>query len=236
MNAPALPRVVAVEGLTNAQFLEQYAGPGRVGLCGGTDLVNKAIRKLQFAVTADGHRSPWSHAFICSGRRVDGRHWVLESDLDVRHKQIRLGVQENRIDRYHAEADFPNLAILDFGLDEAQANAVLARALDLLAGLSTYSVTELLGTLVAMQNATLRKRRNLLEREGALFCSAMVQHCYSAAGIEFVPGVDRKHVSPHDIAACAHPHVAYLLVRDPGHSRLRELRESLGDFLEAVSA
>jgi hypothetical protein len=199
MNTPAAPaKVIFVEGLSNEQFLEQYAAPGRVGLCGGVDTINKVIRKLQHHVTADGHRSPWSHAFLCGARRIDGRHWVLESDLDLRHKQIRLGVQENRIDRYHDVETFPNLAILDFELDDAKTKAVLTSALDLLSGLQTYSVAELIGTLVAMQSANLRKRRNLLEREGALFCSAMVQHCYHAAGIEFVPGVDRKNVTPHD--------------------------------------
>jgi hypothetical protein len=236
MTEPSPTRVVAVEGLTNAQFLEQYAAPGRVGLCGGTDLINKAIRKLQRAITADGHRSPWAHAFLCGGRRVDGKHWVFESDLDLRHKQIRLGVQENRIDRYHDEECFPNLAILDFELDEAQTNAVLVAGLDLLSGLSHYSLRELVGTLLAMRHTSLRRRKNLLESEGALYCSAMVQHCFATAGIEFVPGVDRKNVTPHDIATCPRARTAYLLVREPGHSSLRAMRESLGDFVGQFSA
>jgi hypothetical protein len=176
-DAPA-PVVNAVEGMSNAEFLARYAGPGRVGLCGGADLINRVIRNLQYHVTADGERSPWSHAFLCSGQRADGRHWVLESDLDLRHKQIRLGVQENRIDRYHDEDAFPNLAILDFGLDEAQTRAVLSSGLDLLSGLSHYSLRELVGTLLAMRHASLRKRRNVLENEGALYCSALVLHCY----------------------------------------------------------
>ena len=45
-------RVVIVEGVSNADFLEQHALPGRVGLCGGVDLINKAIRKLQHPVRA----------------------------------------------------------------------------------------------------------------------------------------------------------------------------------------
>jgi hypothetical protein len=234
MNAPA-PEIHLVEDLSNAEFLARFAAPGRVGLCGGADLINRVIRNLQYHVTADGERSPWSHAFLCSGTRVDGRHWVLESDLDLRHKQIRLGVQENRIDRYHDEESFPNLAILDFGLDEAQTQAVLTSGLDLLAGLSHYSLRELVGTLLAMQHAPLRRRRNLLEREGALYCSAMVQHCYQAAGIEFVPGVDRKNVTPHDIATCSHARAAHLLVRQRGKSTLSTLRDRVGSFIENVS-
>jgi len=236
MNDPAPARLVhTVEGLSNAEFLERYAAPGRVGLCGGVDVINKTIRKLQYHVTADGHRSPWSHAFLCSGKRIDDRHWVLESDLDLRHKQIRLGVQENRIERYHDEESFPNLAILDFGLDDEQTRKVLGTGLDLLSGLSHYSLRELLGTLLAMQHAPLRKRRNLLESEGALYCSAMVQHCYATVGIEFVPGVDRKNVTPHDIGACPHAKAAYVLIREPGHSSLRAFRTTIGDLIDNVS-
>ena len=100
---------------SNAEWIERHAAPGRIGLCGGGEWINKAIRMAQAPLTDDGHRSPWSHAFLFSERRVDGHWWVLESDLDVVRKQIRLGVQENRATRYHDEAQFPNLAILDFG-------------------------------------------------------------------------------------------------------------------------
>jgi hypothetical protein len=230
------PTIQVVEGLSNAEFLAKYAAPGRVGLCGGADLINRVIRNLQYHVTEDGERSPWSHAFLCSGERVDGKHWVLESDLDLRHKQIRLGVQENRIDRYHDEETFPNLAILDFGLDEAQTRAVLTSGLDLLSGLSHYSLRELVGTLLAMRHTSLRRRRNLLESEGALYCSAMVQHCYTAVGIEFVPGVDRKNVTPHDIASCSHARAAHLLVRQRGRSTLSSLKNRVGNFIDNVSS
>ena len=236
LEAPVKPRVVVVEGLSNAAFLEQYAAAGRVGLCGGVDFINKSIRKLQHYLTPEGHRSPFSHAFLFSGRRVDGRHWVLESDLDVRHKQIRLGVQENRADRYHDVEAFPNLAILDFGLDEAQTQAVLTEALDLLAGLSHYSLRELLGTLLSMRQPSLRRRRNLLENEGALYCSAMVQHCYAKAGIEFAAGVNHKNVAPHDIFATRHPHTAYVLIREPGQSSLRDFTNAVTELFENASA
>ena len=234
--AATAPAIHVIEGLSNAEFLAKYAAPGRVGLCGGADLINRVIRNLQYHVTEDGERSPWSHAFLCSGERVDGRHWVLESDLDLRHKQIRLGVQENRIDRYHDEEAFPNLAILDFGLDEAQTRAVLTSGLDLLSGLSHYSLRELVGTLLAMRHTSLRRRRNLLENEGALYCSAMVQHCYAAVGIEFVPGVDRKNVTPHDIASCSHARDAHLLVRQRGRSTLSTLKNRVGNFIDNVSS
>jgi hypothetical protein len=207
--------------MDNATLIERHAAPGRIGLCGGSEWINRGIREAQAALTADGSRSPWSHAFLFSERRVDGHWWVLESDLDVVHKQIRLGVQENRADRYHDAEQFPNLAILDFGLDEAQTRKVLGAGLDLLAGLSTYSLRELLGTLLAMHRPSLRSRSNLLSREGSLYCSAMVQHCYAAAGIELLPGVATKNLAPQDIADSPLPHRRHAVIRDVGESSLR---------------
>jgi hypothetical protein len=182
---------------------------------GGNQLINKLIRKAQGPLTADGHRSMWSHAFVFSERRIDGHWWVIESDLDLRTKQVRLGVQENRADRYFDAADCPNIAILDFGLDAAQILKVQQRALDTLAGLSTYSLTELVGTLLSLHSRRLRQSENLLSKEGALYCSAFVQHCYEAVGIAFQPGVHRKNVAPHDIETSKVPHVMHSLIRDP---------------------
>ena len=161
--------------LGNAAFIEKYAGPGRIGLCGGRDFINKLIRKAQAPLTSDGHRSLWSHAFVFSERRVDGQWWVIESDLDLRYRQIRLGVQENRVERYYDAEAFPNIAILDFGLDQEQIRKIQIAGLDLLSGLSSYSISELVGTLMAMHSRRLRRRSNLLAKEGALYCSALVQ-------------------------------------------------------------
>jgi hypothetical protein len=237
MSEQALPptEIVRVEGISNVEFLERYAAPGRVGLCGGMDTINKVIRKLQHHVTADGHRSPWSHAFLCSGRRIDGHNWVLESDLDLQHKQIRLGVQENRVERYHDDEAFPNLAILDFGLDEAQVKSVLTSGLDLLAGLSHYSLRELVGTLLSMQSHSLRRKRNLLEVEGALYCSAMVQHCYETVGIDFVEGVHGKNITPHEIGTCPRARTAWLLVREVPKTGL-SLGRRVSKMLDNTSA
>ena len=199
----------------NAAFIERHAAPARIGLCGGQQWLNKLIRKAQGPLTPDGHRAPWSHAFVFSERRVDGHWWVIESDLDLRTKQIRLGVQENRASRYFDPAEYPNIAILDFGLDAAQATAVQRRALDTLSGLSTYSLGELVGTLLSLHSRRLRARENLLSKEGALYCSAFVQHCYAAAGIAFQPGVHDKNIAPHDIETSPIPHAMHSLIRDP---------------------
>ena len=40
-------QTVVVTGLTNREFLERYARPGRVGLSGGITLIDKAIVRAQ---------------------------------------------------------------------------------------------------------------------------------------------------------------------------------------------
>ncbi|AXK71865.1 hypothetical protein DWG18_05900 [Lysobacter sp. TY2-98] len=217
--------------MDNVQFLLEHAAPGRIGLCGGRDPISRLIRKAQAPLTDDGHRSLWSHAFLFTEKRVDGRWWVVESDLDVRYKQVRLGAQENRLDRYFDAEAFPNVAVLDFGLDASQAAACHAAALDVVSGLAHYSLSELVGTLLGMHSTRLRRRDNLLAREGALYCSALVQHCYAAAGVELLPGVTGKNVTPHDLAASPLPHTAHRLVRDLGVSKVRRVVHQVADAL-----
>lgn len=215
----------------NRDFLLRHAATGRIGLCGGDDALSKAIRKAQAPLTGHGHRSLWSHAFLIGECRGDGHWWVIESDLDLRYKHVRLGVQENRVERYFDSATFPNIAVLDFGLSPTQTTQVLNAALDLLSGQSEYSISELLGTLLAMPSSRLRRRRNPLGREGSLFCSAMVQHCYAAAGLEFHEGVDGKHITPHDLDSSPLAHASYRLIRDPGISSLRQLAHAASGAL-----
>lgn len=215
----------------NREFLLRHAATGRIGLCGGDDALSKAIRKAQAPLTGHGHRSLWSHAFLIGERRGDGHWWVIESDLDLRYKHVRLGVQENRLARYFDGGAFPNIAVLDFGLDQAQTARVLTAALDLLSGQSQYSVSELLGTLLAMPSSRLRRRRNPLGRDGALFCSAMVQHCYASAGLHFHAGVDGKHITPHDLDSSPLAHTSHRLIRDPGVSSLRRFGRAASEML-----
>jgi len=199
--------------LRNQALFLAHAKPGVVGLAGGAHFIDRTIRKVQRRWRGDTARSLYSHAFICSGVRADGQHWLLESDLELRHKQIRLGVQENRAAKYVSATDYPKLALLDFNLSADQTTAVMSSALDLLAGSATYSLRELLGTLIALQRPTLRSRDNLLSREGAVFCSAMVQHCFKPIAIEFASGVSIKNTTPEDIAATTALHQRYAVIR-----------------------
>ncbi len=203
---------------SNAAFLHRYAAPARIGLAGGSALIDRGIRKAQRLITDDAAGSAWSHAFLFGEQRSDGHWWVLESDLDLRHKQIRLGAQENRLAKYFDAGEWPNLAVLDFGLDADASRRVLAAALDLLADATRYSLREIVGTLLALARPTLRERDNLLARENSLYCSAFVQHCYARAGISFVAGLSIKNTTPHDIARTALPHHAHCLLRQSGAS------------------
>ena len=202
-----------VPDLRNQALFSAHAKPGVVGLAGGAHFIDRTIRKVQRHWRGNAPRSLYSHAFICSGVRADGQHWLLESDLELHHKQIRLGVQENRAAKYFSAADYPNLALLDFNLGAEQTTAVMTSALDLLAGSATYSLRELLGTLIALQRPTLRALDNLLSRDGAVFCSAMVQHCFKPISIEFASGVSVKNTTPEDIAATTAPHQRYAVIR-----------------------
>src|ERR1043166_8451365 len=117
--------IVDITGIGNEEFLDAYARPGRVGLAGGSHWIDKAIRRMERRVRDDRASSAWSHAFLFGGRRLDGHHWLLESDLDIHKKLVRLGVQENRIAKYSDAVAYPNLAVLDFHLSDEQAGAVV---------------------------------------------------------------------------------------------------------------
>lgn len=208
MNDPIL-----VDKLSNRQFIERYAKPGCVGLVGGTTFIEKLIRRAERHLHKDKQWSLWSHALIFEGPRVDSHHWVIESDLDIHRKHIRLGVQENRADKYFDVETFPSIAVLDFGLSETQTNAVLGSALAMAATRARYSLRELIGTAVALRSPWIRERKNLLARRRSMYCSGFVQYVFQRAGIDLVPGVHPSHNSPEDISRTPVPHQTYLLQR-----------------------
>src|SRR6187549_1744168 len=65
----SMPEAIVVEGLSNAEFFERYAAPGRIGLYGGPELINRAINRAQRHLNEDHAWSRWSHAFVFQGRR-----------------------------------------------------------------------------------------------------------------------------------------------------------------------
>jgi hypothetical protein len=220
-------QTVVVTGLSNREFLELYAQPGRVGLSGGITLIDKAICRAERHLDEHAQWGAWSHAFLFQGQRPDGHHWVIESDLQVHRKHIQLGVQENRVSKYFDEGFYTSLAVLDFGLAETQIACLLREGLELVANRARYSLRELFGTLIALHRPDLRSRQNLLARESSLYCSALVKHLFRQAGLDLAPGVDLKNTTPEDIARTAFPHVTYLLQRQAAPSKLKELRTRL---------
>src|SRR5258708_15820824 len=92
---------VLVTGLSNREFLELYARPGRVGLSGGITLIDKAINRAERHLDEKGALGSWSHSFLFQGRRHDGHHLVIESDLQIHPKHIQLGGQRNPTSQNH---------------------------------------------------------------------------------------------------------------------------------------
>ena len=195
----AMAQPQTVTGISNREFIHTYAAPGRIGLAGGADVVSRLIEFAQRHLNDDGRSSLWSHAFLFQGTRHDGHHWVFESDLEVHRKNIRLGVQENRIEKFCCEKSYPALAVLDFGLGESEVAAVMRESLEMVAGRMRYSLRELMGTLFALRRPELRAKPNPLSRPASFFCSAFVTHVLRKAGIDPVPGLDVKHSAPEDL-------------------------------------
>jgi len=221
--------IITLSGLSNQEFLDKYALPGRVGLAGGSTLIDKAIGRAQRHVDAEKIWSRWSHAFLFQGIRHDKRHWVIESDLQLHRKHIQLGVQENRIDKYYDESLYGSLAVLDFNLNEEQIACLLSRGLDLVAAKTRYSIRELVGTLVALRHPSLRGRTNLLSRPKSFYCSAFVHHLFRSSGLDLAPGLDEKHTTPEDLWRTLAPHTAYVLERaaplNAGSKTINRLRK-----------
>lgn len=207
--------VVLVDNLSNLDFFAKFAAPGRVGLVGGPDFLEKAIRRAQRKQREDRTWSDYGHAFMLQGTRVDGWHWVIESDIDIHRERAQIGVQENRIDKYESGDAYPHVAILDFRVTSEQANKMLALGLDLLARRTQYSLREVLAAYLGLRKPDARSKTPRLAQDRAMFCSAFVQRLYLEVGIDFADDVDTKLTTPEDIAQTGVPHVAYVLRRPP---------------------
>jgi cell wall-associated NlpC family hydrolase len=219
--------IVRLDGLSNREFLERYGRAGCVGLSGGVTLIDRAICRAERHLDEEEQWGAWSHAFLFQGRRADGHHWVIESDLQVHHKHIQLGVQENRISKYFDEKLYTMLAVLDFDLTEEQVKLVVREGLELVANRARYSLRELFGTLLALRRPELRGRGNVLARERSLYCSALVRHLFRQVGVDLTPDVDVKNTTPEDIARTTVPHVTYWLERARARSKLKQIKTKL---------
>ncbi|MBI4854172.1 MAG: hypothetical protein HY819_20435 [Acidobacteria bacterium] len=203
-----------IDNLSNQEFLEKHSSPARVGLVGASHFFDIGIKRAQRAVNPKKLDSQWSHAFLFQGRRLDEYEWIMESDVDIAGRNVRFGVQENRISKYFDEKTYPIIAVLDFNLNEEQVQTVLRAGLTLIAQQWKYSIKELLGTLVALPSRRLRSRPNLFQKEQSLYCSAFVQHLYLKINYDFAPDTHEKNTSPEHIFQTLLPHTTYLLKKD----------------------
>ncbi|MGO9110048.1 MAG: hypothetical protein ACLP9L_12520 [Thermoguttaceae bacterium] len=220
-------KVAIVPPMSNREFLEKYAQPGRVGLAGGSGMIDKTIRQAERLIDQELQPSQWSHAFLFEGRRADGQHWVIESDLEIHSKHIRLGVQENRITKFLDEKCYPCLAVLDFCLTPEQTTALLGEGLEMVASHVRYSIRELAGTFVRLRRPELRAQDNPLSRKKSLFCSAFVTLVFRKIAVDLAPGLNEKHTTPEDISRTPVPHETFLLRRDITTPSMREKIQQL---------
>ncbi len=203
-------RIHRASGMSNADFLRKHAKAGCVGLFGGSSAVDRAIRVGQKELDDEARPSLWSHVAVFEGERVDGRQWLLESDFEMGKGQLRNGVQENRIDKYGNEKEWPNLAVLDLGLKEKETQRIIVAGLDLVAKRTKYDLHGILQTYWAMMRKTMDKGRE----KDSTFCSAFVRAVFQHAGIDLVPGIAVQHTLPEHVSRTPLPHARHLLVRD----------------------
>lgn len=203
-------RIQRVTGMTNLEFLRRFAKAGCVGLFGGTSAIDRAIRVGQRKLAQESKPSLWSHVAVFEGERTDGRHWLIESDIEVGRGQVRNGVQENRIDKYASQKEWPNLAILDFNLSDRQARRIVVAGLDCIARRTPYDLGGILETYWAMVRKTLNRGR----RKDSSFCSAFVRALYGHAGIDLFPGVAVQHTLPEHVSGTRVAHTRLMIVRE----------------------
>ncbi len=229
--------IIPVRGLTNAEFFARHAALGRIGLVGGNAFVDRVIARAERHVVPERKWSRWTHAFLFQGQRPDGHHWVIESDLDIHRKHIRLGVQENRVAKFEDDRAYSTLAILDFGLNPEEQQRLISVSLNLVANRARYSLRELLGTLLAMKFAGPRDEANRLAREHSYYCSALVRHVFREAGVDLLPGLEVKHTTPEELARSPRPHRMWLLEREVATPTLktavRKVRRALATVRRA---
>lgn len=206
-------KLIIKNDMTNQEFLETHAAAGRVGLVGASHFIDVGIKRAQRVINPNKSDSQWSHAFLFQGKRLDDHQWVMESDLDIAGRNIRFGVQENRISKYFDEKAYPIVAVLDFGLTQEQVHTIIKAGLNLISQQWKYSIRELLGTLVALPSRRLRNRPNLFHKEKSLYCSAFVQHLYLEINYDFALDTHEKNTSPEHIFQTPLPHTTYLLNR-----------------------
>jgi hypothetical protein len=201
-----------VQGIPREEFWRRYAKKGVVALVGGTSIIHKAVCDAQALITPDGRSSLWAHAFLFTGERTGGYDWIVESDIVIEFNRMRIinGAQKSRIDKYYGEDKALNCAILDFGLNDAEADQVVLKALKMVKDKVLYPISGLFGTFFAYLFHA-EKWRNLWNTRNALYCSAFVQEAYLAAGIDLAKDVATTNTGPEHLWQTKVQHQTYIL-------------------------
>jgi hypothetical protein len=147
---------------------------------------------------------------VFQGERADGRAWLLESDFDYAGGRLRSGVQENRVEKYEVDGEYPNAAVLDFGLKADDVLKLLGAGLELVSRRTPYALAGALKTYWAMAKKALDGEKDRDE----IFCSALVRTLYKHVGLDLVPGVAVRHTTPEHLARSVPPHTFHLLLRE----------------------
>ena len=203
--------ITRVEGTCNIDFMTTHGRPGAVCLVGGTHPVDRGIRRAQKRVCPGRAPSLWSHAFVLQGERADGHAWLLESDIDLQGGQVKNGVQEHRLDKYGDASEYPNAAILDFGLTDAQARGVIAAGLDFVSRRTRYAAA---GALKTYWNILAKRLDREPRNKDAIFCSAFVRALYRHVGVDLVPSVAVHNTLPEHLAQTTVPHRRWVMLRE----------------------
>ena len=207
-------RILQYRDLSNAEFFKRYGAPGRVGLVGGSSAVDRGIRHAQRLLDPARKPSLWSHVFVFQGERADGRGWLMESDFDVTRGRLRSGAQENRAEKYEDAKDYPNAAILDFGLPADDVRKLLGAGLEFVSRRTPYALTGTLKTYWALLHKALEGEKDRDE----IFCSAFVRSLYKHVGVDLAPGVAVRHTTPEHVARAVPAHTRHVLLRDVARS------------------
>jgi hypothetical protein len=192
-------------------FFSANWSPGAIGIVGTDDAIGMVIRRLQGPLVPDGKPSWWDHCFIMGELRRDRRGpkatvayspYILESayGADFPMQENRGGAQENWVGKW-CGPEIEHAAVVDFGLTDAEREQVLASALHLASEHVRYSISELIGTWIAIAWRQLALINPMMKTH-SMYCSAFVRYCYLRAGHDFITDyVSMTNTTPEHIAA-----------------------------------
>lgn len=176
----------------NLNVLRQYAQPGDFVLIGGNKPFQRLIQYGQRGLTEDGRPSLWSHVMLVYDKRL-----FIESTVRF-HSIFRIdnGVQFSEFEDYRKAK---RAVLVKPVLSCKERDDIIDRALELESEGVYYSVAGLFWSLAAYYIlGRFGKRKNYFDQRG-LYCSAFVQNCYSAVGIDFTDRFGVRNTAPEHL-------------------------------------